>query len=363
MTAITAVSTYATIQATVRALYAQLLSPQAWLDLIQARDYDAVLDLLAKTPYGPYLQLDRSLLTPRRAAYQIRWHLADVYAKLIGLSSSPAREVIRQLWRHYEVDNTKVALRGVHAGASWDQVLHLLYPMARYVSVDVAILEAMVRAGTVVRAIEMLKPTPYYDTLAHALQRFSEEQTLFPLEAALDLSYRRSLWAAIHRLPSFDRKMALRTLGTALDVDNLLWAIRYRVYHRMSPEEIINYTLPMGYEVHDRDIRAVANGVSLSQVVFRVYPQIRDQVGGISLETGEGLERLEESLLLMHIGRCRRMFVGSPFHIGLPLAYVWLSEYEIRDLTVIIEAKSMGLTRESFEPLLLMPKSVPAVAG
>jgi len=363
MTAFTAVSEYATIQARVRALYAQLLSPEAWLDLIQARDYDTFLDLLIKSSYSPYLKLDRSLLTPRRTAYQIRWHLADVYAKLIGFSAPRPREVIRQLWHHYEVDNTKVALRGVYAGASWDQVLHLLYPMARYISVDVDMLEAMVRAGTVARAIEVLKPTPYYGTLVHALPRFSEEQTLFPLEAALDLFYRRSLWAVIHKLPQSDRNMALITLGTALDVDNLLWAIRYRVYQRMSSEEIINYTLPMGYEVHDRDIRAIASGAPLDQVVFRVYPQVRAQVGESSLETGEGLERLEESLLLMHIGRCRRMFAGSPFHIGLPLAYVWLSEYEIRDLTVIIEAKSMGLARESFEPLLLMPKSLSTAAG
>ncbi len=80
------VQAYALTQATVRALYVDLLSQAQWEDLIRAPDYDGVLALLSKTVYGATLQVERSLLTPRRAAYQIRFHLAEVYAKLIRVS-------------------------------------------------------------------------------------------------------------------------------------------------------------------------------------------------------------------------------------------------------------------------------------
>ena len=34
-----------------------------------------------------------------------------------------------------------------------------------------------------------------------------------------------------------DHEQALRTVGISLDVDNLLWAIRYRVYHQLSSQD------------------------------------------------------------------------------------------------------------------------------
>jgi vacuolar-type H+-ATPase subunit C/Vma6 len=349
------VHAYAVTQATVRALYADLLSAEAWETLIGAVDYDAVLAALSRTAYGPYLQIDRTLLTPRRVAYQIRRHLADIYAKMVRLTPAGARTVLRELWHHYEVDNIKVALRGVEVAAPWEQVLHLLFPMERHVDVGVETLERMVRAKDVAAAVEVLQGTRYHAILEHAMTRYQAERSLFPLEVALDLGYRRNLWSTLSKLGHQDREMALKTVGTALDSDNLLWAIRFRVFHGLSEAEIINYTLATGYEVKDDDIHDIAHGDDIGRVVFRVYPQLRERLRGISFASGEGLGRLEHALLTMLISRCRRMFLGSPFHIGLPLALVWLKEHEIRDVTVIVEAKASGTPIEVFRPMLLLP--------
>ena len=349
------VQAYALAQATVRALYADLLSQALWEDLIRAPDYSAVVTILTKTVYGQTLQIDRALLTPRRAAYQIRLHLADIYSKLIRISPAAGRPVLTTLWHHYEVDNIRVALRGVEAGATWDQVRHLLYPMRRYVEVAVRELEQMVRSGSVARAIDVLKGTQYHGILSHALTRYEEEQSLFPLEVALDIGYRRTLWDCLFALKGQDQTMALMTVGTVLDIDNLLWALRFRVYHHLTEAEIVNYTLPTGYEVRDDDIRLIAGGGDSPQAVFRAYPELRDTLRGVSFDTGEELGRLEQALLRLLIDRCRRVFVGAPFHIGLPLAYVLLNEYEIRDLTLLIEAKAAGTPVGTFVPMLLMP--------
>jgi len=357
------VHAYAVTQATVRALASDLLDDGQWQTLIGAVDYDAVLGALARTVYGPYLEIDRSLLTPRRVAYQIRRHLADIYAKMIRLSPASARTVLRELWHHYEVDNIKVALRGVEVGAPWEQVLHLLFPMDLYVDAGLETLERMVRAKDVAGAIDALSGTRYHALLEHAMTRYEAEQSLFPLEVALDLGYRRNLWATLAKLSTQDREMALKTVGTALDSDNLLWAIRFRIYHGLSEAEIINYTLATGYEVKDDDIHEIAHGGDIGQVVFRVYPQLREQLHGVAFTSGAGLAALEQALLSLLIARCRRMFLGSPFHIGLPLALVWLKEHEIRDVTVIVEAKASGTPSEVFRPMLLMHTQTPGMGG
>jgi hypothetical protein len=54
-------------------------------------------------------------------------------------------------------------------------------------------------------------------------------------------------------------------------VQNLLWAYRYKIYGRMTPEEIINYTLH-----HADTVRRVAPGsplaVEAERLGFRISP-------------------------------------------------------------------------------------------
>jgi vacuolar-type H+-ATPase subunit C/Vma6 len=51
--------------------------------------------------------------------------------------------------------------------------------------------------------------------------------------------------------------------------------------------------------------------------------------------------------------QCLAAFTGNPFHIGLPLAFLILSQLEVEDLTVLIEAKSSQMPEEEFRPFLL----------
>jgi vacuolar-type H+-ATPase subunit C/Vma6 len=349
------IDAYALVHATVRALRPDLLSPERWAALIQAEGYDAVLDVLDKTVYSPYLDIPggRARLTPRRLIYQLRWHLSDVYTKLIGLMPEPGRQLLIELWHHCEVDNIKAVLRGVETGTSWEQILFLLEPMAKYTALTLADLEKMGRSGGMAQAVECTRGTPYYIPLSHALERYQAEQNLFPLEVALDLDYRRRLWETIHQMKGRDHEQALRTIGHELDVDNLLWAIRYRFYHHLSSQEIINYTLPMGYQVRDEDIRAIAAGHSILQVVKKIYPKL-EGLEGFYAEPETHVADLERALRRYIVDACRGAFIGYPFHIGIPLAYLWLNEYEINDLTVLVEAKASHFAPERFVSMLNM---------
>ena len=355
------VSAYSVVHAAVRGLYSKRLSPDTWEALLQAEDFEIVLSLLSKTAYGSYLAgIPPDRMTPRRAVYQIRQRLADVYEKVIRLSPDRACELLLWLWRLYEVDDLKATFRGIEAGATWDRVRFLLYPRHRYALLTLEDLEEMILTGSVAEAIESIRGTPYYEPLAHALNRYQAEGNLFPLEVALDLAYTRSLWETLGRLRGQDHEHAMRLVGTLIDIDNLLWAIRYRAYHHLSEQEIINYTLPFGYQVKDDDIRAIAAGADMASVVRRVYPDMADLAALEHLEPGGAapLESLEVALQRRLVRICYDEFVGYPFHVGIPIAYLLVIEYENRDLVVLIEAKASHLPRERFGPLLVTRSAV-----
>jgi vacuolar-type H+-ATPase subunit C/Vma6 len=351
------VSAYAALNARVRVLYSSLLDTDTIFALSEAPDLTSLVGLLKRSVYGPYIEnLKEKEFTSHGLAFHIKNRLADTYQSVIHTAPQNTRPLFLQLYRYYELANLKAVLRGIVMGPNgnsdvtlWDRVRAVLFPFG---SMTVLPSEAMVETGNVATAVELLHGTPYYEVLSFAMKRYSAEQSLFPLEVALDLGYWRKLWQEARRLLGEDQGQALRVVGSLVDMNNLMWAIRYRVYQQLSEEELINYTLPFGYHAGDEDIRAIAAGADISTVVERIYPYLSD-VNSLLEEPRSGLPRLELELKRHLMDQCMAAFVGNPFHIGVPLAYLVLSDLEIQDLTVLIEAKSSKLLDEEFVPYLL----------
>ena len=351
------VASYAAISARVRAMYAELLTPQDMIRLSESPDFMSLFNVLKGTAYGPYLEgLKDKEINPRRVIIQVKRKLGDAFYSVIQMAPVETRSLVKQLYRYYELGNLKAVLRALvtvqtwnaEAGL-WERVRDVLFPLG---PASVLPAQAMVESGSVAAAVDLLEGTPYEEILSFAMKRYSAEQNLFPLEVALDLGYWRRLWSEAQRLTGQDRQHSVRIIGSLLDMNNLMWAIRYRVYHKLSEEEIINYTLPFGYRVKDTDIRAIAAGADPASIITRIFPGIPD-VSGLLEKPEAGLPRLEVLLKREIIKQCLAAFVGSPFHIGLPLAFLVLHDFEVQDLIVLVEAKSSGLSEEVYRPFLL----------
>ncbi|MBE7534700.1 MAG: V-type ATPase subunit [Anaerolineales bacterium] len=352
------VSGYAAISAKVRAMYSNLLTPQDISRLSESPDFSSLISALKHTQYGPYLSaLKDNELTPRRAVQQIKRRLADTYASVVQMSPTQARPLIRQLYRSFELGNLKAVLRSIVTVSSswnadeapWDRVREVLFPFGSFSTLPA---QAMVESGSVASAVELLKGTPYESAISFALRRFSAEQNLFPIEVALDLDYWRRLWTEARKLKGLDREAATKIIGSLLDMNNLMWTARYKIYHKLSEEELINYTLPFGFRAHDDDIRAIAAGADAAAVISRIFPTIPD-VAALLEKPHTGLPKLEVQIKRQVIQQCAAAFIGNPFHVGLPLAFLILSDLEIQDLIALIEAKSSDISDEELHSALL----------
>ena len=350
---------FAALNARVRVMFSSLLTAQQLSGLYDTPDFNTLIVALKNSEYASYLEKSKDKdLTPRKAAYQIRGRLTDNYLSIIHNAPDHARSLLIQRYRYFEVDNLKAVLRGIIAGAPWDKIKFVLFPLGTESHLP---LQEMAEAGNVGNAVDLLRGTVYYNALSHAMPRYNAEQSIFPLEVALDLNYWRELWKGVGQLPSQDRTPALKIIGSLLDSNNLMWAIRYNVYHHLSDEELINYTLPFGYHVNDRDIRSIAAGADIAQIVKRIYPDLVD-VDGLLQDPRKGLPELELQLKRHVMHQCVAAFVGDPFHIGIPLGYLELLELEIQDLTVLIEGKSVKGAQQDFRNYLLMGQTQKAVS-
>jgi vacuolar-type H+-ATPase subunit C/Vma6 len=87
-------------------------------------------------------------------------------------------------------------------------------------------------------------------------------------------------------------------------------------------------------------------------VVGRVFPGIPD-LNALLENPRQGLPQLEVILKRRLMQQCLAAFVGNPFHIGVPLAFLILGNLEVQDLTVLVEAKSSQMPEEEFRPFML----------
>jgi V/A-type H+-transporting ATPase subunit C len=345
------------LNAKVRIMYSHLLGANDLAAAMDSADLPGLVEAFRSTSYGDALQgIGGREQTKEQVALALKRELAWAYESVIQTAPDQARRVLVQLYRRHELENLKALLRGISIGAAGgsdggasDHVRRLLFPLATRTTLPA---ERLAEAASVPAAIEVLKGGPYFDVLASALRRYSSEQSLFPLEVALDLHYWRKLWQETVNLQGLDQREAMRITGALLDMNNVMWSIRYRVYHHLSEEELINYTLSAGYHVRDQDIRSVAAGADIAALVERLYPDVAD-ASSLFAQPQQGLPRLEIELK-RHVARqCEAAFVGDPFHVGLALALLVLQDFEVQDMVLLLEAKSSGLAAGEYAPFLV----------
>ena len=339
---------YAELNARVRALASYLITEAEWRALLATEDLRSLIDALREMPYGRALSFPEELSLP---SLELFFHQTVVreYEKFMALTNGAIRDLLEELWRRFELDNLKTLLRRLAGGrASWAE--ELLIPLRRSVLPILQLREA----GDLRIAADLLSETVYGPPLVSALERYEQEKTLFSVEVALDLSYWRRVWRAVKGLRGKDRNWAERLVGSRLDMINITWAFRYRVYYHLSEEEIINYTLPYGYRSDDRVLRAIARGASVQEVISMVWGEDVPEFVGLATEGGrEPLQAFEVALARLLCRLARKAFIGYPFHLGVLLGYLTLKEWEAHDLMALAEAKAAGLPPEEIEAYLV----------
>jgi len=245
--------------------------------------------------------------------------------------------------RRFEVENLKIVLRSVHFGVDRRRSLASLIPLR-----PSAWWEALLEVKSVSALLDAVRRSPYAEPLEQAWQRYQAERRLFFLEIAIALFYFQRLVRLIESQTGSEKEDAHLFLGRWVAIQNLAWAYRYRISGRMSPEEILNYSLHRAFGTGLDALRRIALGAALDREAqrlgFRLTPSLSEVEALTELEVLSERERYRRAADLL--GRPLFRFRGA-------LAYLSLLESEIRDLGVIAEGKAAGLARGEIQSRLL----------
>lgn len=348
---------YAAANARLRGLYARLLGAEAWRDLIAAQGLEATLAILRDTAYSDLFSgANAGELSLEQIEHHLSGRAADNCRRAMAFVSGGARDLVQVWWQHFELENLKAVFRGVDQRLGPDAIRRLLIPLGDYSTLP---WEALLNERTVSSLIEQLGDTHYINPLRNAYPAYQRDRALFALEIALDIRYYRDLAAAINRLASAEREQARTVLGVRMDMLNVLWSFRYRVYYALSAEEIVNYTLWHTFHTDTMLVRDIALGADPRDILTRVWGQYAldltplDGWGPRDADAARLMPQLE--LLLERLWRrlAMKQLAGYPFKLGATLSYLVLQELEIRDLVTLLESKAMGWDRERLNQYLI----------
>lgn len=248
--------------------------------------------------------------------------------KIAGYLRGWEKSFYRYVYRKQEVEDLKKMFRTLQTGKSLKSINRRTLFISRYSKIDFRV---SLEANNAAELVETLKNTKFYALLKPLLK---EDNTidLFSAEMALDMYYFGRMYHQINdRMTGQDRKIMLKTFGYDVDFRNMLWVYRGKKYYNLTNEQLITYLIPGGYRLKRRQLVSMVeakDGDAVMSILKKsFYGNIIDFDSG---HWGNGFFR--------HVSYVHRYNIRQkPFTIAPMVEYIFLKEYEITNLTTVIE--------------------------
>jgi vacuolar-type H+-ATPase subunit C/Vma6 len=270
----------------------------------------------------------------------------EITERLTAYAPHDSRALIKLFTTKHELECIKAILKSIAEQIAPGEAMKQIVPVGKFTEERCKEL------------IESRNPNRVIETLEdEALKRFlvpklTGEKGGLATVYAIDQYYYARLWAASNLPDPLDAQSARGLIGGLIDRLNILLALRARMIGldaRATSDLLIPVNYALGHGL--TELTESANVQSILRTLEKT-PYGRDFEGPSTLDTsGSGIER---TLNRSHASSCLNSFAGSPFTVGLALAFLFLKNYELHDLFAIINGKANGLTAEHISQSLIL---------
>ncbi|MGV8907294.1 MAG: V-type ATPase subunit [Acetobacterium sp.] len=341
-------SKHAAINTKVSAMKARQLKDIDYQELIKAKDLKEVfLYLKDNTYYGEFLlNLDPENL--HRTEFEA--HLNDLKVreaeKIMHYLSGEEKLFFQIFLVRLEVDSLRILVRGIARGDNLETLKRLMVYSRKYSKVP---FERLLRVRDWEEFKKLLVDTDYYRIL-EIHKEINADQDLVMIEKSLDRYYYDLLRYRLLKLNKKDNQELINAQRRNIDLLNLLWIYRGKKFYNLSREELIAYSLRGGLELNEKRLMALIEAKDFIELKEQLgqseYAFIFNHTKTIDLY----MERRRERYLYYTYLKLLREANGG---LGRVVAYIRLLDFEIEDVTSIIESKRYRIRAAETEKYLI----------
>ena len=343
-------SKYACISAKALAMRARKIDDEDFRELIKARDLKEVfLYLRDNTYYGEFLKM-MNIEDLYRTEFEARLNDLKVQEteKLMHYLSGEDKIYFKVFLVRSEVEALRILIRGISRGDDLESLRELIVYSRHYTTVP---FEQLFRARDWDEFKKLLIDTEYYRIL-EIYTDITIDQDLVMVEKTLDRYYYDLVKNRLFKLDKKANRNLIDAQRRNFDLLNLIWIYRGKKFYKLSREELIAYSLRGGLKLNESRLIALVEAKNFvemkEQIADTEYAFLFNHTKTIDLY----MDRRQKRYLYFNY---QKLFSESNGSFGRIVAYVRLLDFEIEDITSIIESKRYQMGSDEIKKYLIKP--------
>ncbi|MDO4288373.1 MAG: V-type ATPase subunit [Eubacterium sp.] len=342
-------SNHACVNAKLSAMKSRMLKPQDYETLIKAADLQEVYAYLSGHTYYKDLLKSVDAEHLHRAEIEIPLKQMKIFEieKLMHYLTGDEKAFVKNFLVRADIECLRVLIRGLARGEDLEMLAGFIVYSKQYTTIDV---DRLVKVKDWDSFKKVLIGTDYY-RLLEIYKENNIEEDLFPIEKSLERYYYDRMRRLLDKLDKNRYKHLIATVRRAIDLVNLVWLYRGKKFYHLSREELLAYALRGGLKVKEGDIAKLAESKDYEALMTRLksfedYSFLFNHTKTLDLH----MERRRERYLYYSY---LKLFTNARSSLGKVVSFIRLIEYEIEDITTIIESKRYRMSVEETENYLI----------
>lgn len=322
------------VAAKVRALYGQRLKKDDFVKLAGLQSIADVANFIKTHPaYSDSLgSLDTRDIKRGELETAISNDLLEEYFRLLSFLERSDAVIMRYLVVRTELHEIMRFMRLAEAGRAEEYKFVLPKFFDRYSKIRYDLLSLATSYNDMLEAV---KDTPYHQVLMHLELRESGFPDYTVVEVAIQSEYFRWAFSVIEKNYKGDAHESLREcVGLQVDMSNVTAILRLkRTFPRALQGDLIyKYLIPVSYKLKTQTIKQLLAAEDEESMLNIIRASKLGRI--FKGQTYDEIDRYYYSSMIPVYLRLLRS--GSP-SIGAPMAYMFLKELEVKNLTSLIE--------------------------
>ncbi len=331
-------STWAYIVARVKVMRRSLIPSEEYRKLLNMT-FDEIVRYLEETVYKREIdELAYKYSGPRLLDYALTLNLGRTYKKIQNIAFGPAKELITEFLKRWDIWNLMTILRGKLAGVSQEEIEEALVPVGSY---TIDFWKSLIPRD-IDEIVKTFEGTPFYEYLSKLGQvPISEvEDELFKIYYRKVLSLRSS---------ELTLKLFIDFIKMEIDIKNVKTILRLK-REDVSVEEIMKRIIPGGFELSEEECGKLA-AMPWDELVKAIEGYWFGK--GIEIK-GRELSRVEIQFDKVWMREVAKRASNYPLSILPVLQYMVLKKIEVDNLRTLGWGKWNNVPNEEIEAQLVI---------
>lgn len=325
------ITRFAAVNAKIKTMEGEFLKDRDYTTLLKLESVAEVAGYLKeRTAYSDVLaRVDTGNMHRSILENLIKQKMVKSIDRIIHYFTGDYKSFIKTLYAKYEIEELKVIARAVYNGKD-AAVFKSSAFVGKYSKIDT---NKVYEAKYIRDIIYALQDSEFYNFLTPLLdENFSENP--FRFEMILDMSYYSLLQRYWSKLSKRDITILQHAQGIIADLLNIQWIYRGIKFYRLSPEELLNYTINIGFNLDFRLLKGLCYSKNLEEF-NRLLKGTKYNFMIKSDETTDiYMERRMERYIYYEL---KDLIKKNSLSIIGAFAYIIFLEIEVKDIISIIE--------------------------